>query len=409
MQNRPRARHDACALAAAAMALSLGIDLGRAGMAVRPPKGGNMAKEETRNSPVRLASRGAGEGPGLPKCSSRWARPSGPSASARPTGPCSASFTAWECSVERLDRCRRLGAGYSLTAPTRGFDSERAGDRQRSGQPGVGIKLFGCRREGAGRGRHTADLIMQTGRSFLDMRRRWRVPLCGASRGYALVANQPKTNDILDAWTRGQGRVLTTTYWRPPFRWAGDSPYRLSPETKREVPTIARDYSPPTCRTAGRRRICVHAASSFAPTPRRCRSTRRRGNARETSPTSRWPGSSLTRQDIAFEARPIRAERRSTLARAGRRMRRPESSIARSAWVYEGRRGAQAGRTASRRDCPSRGRWSGRARAASASSRRHLSSIGVCRVGSSDEMCRAGGGSPTGSLPLGSYRDRKDG
>ncbi|MCY0095744.1 LodA/GoxA family CTQ-dependent oxidase [Hoeflea ulvae] len=115
---------------------------------------------------------------------------------------------------------------------------------------GIGLKLFGVPGENAlGEQGETADLIMQAASRFFvnDAKEMVEFTYAGVvQRNYnAYLARHRETNDILNAMTAPKGSVLTTTYWAIlPFH-LGDEiiKYRLEPETAPEnVPDDATDY-----------------------------------------------------------------------------------------------------------------------------------------------------------------------
>ena len=115
---------------------------------------------------------------------------------------------------------------------------------------GVGIKLFGVPGLNAlDETGDTADLIMQNAPRFFVDTAREMVEFTYAGvvqRDYtAYLTAHPRTNDILKAMTAPRGSVLTSTYWAIlPFHLGDDLvKYRLRPETPpADIPDDAPDY-----------------------------------------------------------------------------------------------------------------------------------------------------------------------
>lgn len=115
---------------------------------------------------------------------------------------------------------------------------------------GIGIKLFGVPGKNAlGETGNTADLIMQAASRFFVNDAQEMVDFTYAGvvqRNYdAYLAKHPETNAVLNAMTAPRGSVLTTTYWALlPFHLGEELiKYRLVPETAPEdVPDDAPDY-----------------------------------------------------------------------------------------------------------------------------------------------------------------------
>lgn len=149
---------------------------------------------------------------------------------------------AWRVGIfahERLDAWMRFSSDTAPMSPDLGSTL------------GIGLKLFGVPGEKAlGGAGDTADLIMQNfDRFFVDNAQEM------VEFTYAGVVQQdypgylqahPKTNHILNEMSdRVEGSCLTTTYWAIlPFRLGGEVvKYRLTPETAPEnVPDDATDY-----------------------------------------------------------------------------------------------------------------------------------------------------------------------
>ena len=115
---------------------------------------------------------------------------------------------------------------------------------------GIGIKLFGVPgSDGLGEPGNTADFLMQNFARFFvqDARAMCEFTYAGVvERNYgSYLSRHPETQEVLDAMSRPEGSVLTTTYWAIlPFK-LGDEivKYQLEPETApRNVPNDARDY-----------------------------------------------------------------------------------------------------------------------------------------------------------------------
>ena len=115
---------------------------------------------------------------------------------------------------------------------------------------GIGIKLFGVRdSDGLGEPRGTADFVMQNFPRFFvqDAEAMCEFTYAGVVLGDygAYLSKHPETQAVLDAMSKTEGSVLTTTYWAIlPFQ-LGDEivKYKLEPETApQNVPDDAADY-----------------------------------------------------------------------------------------------------------------------------------------------------------------------
>jgi hypothetical protein len=153
---------------------------------------------------------------------------------------------------QKLDPRLRVGifAHDSLDAWMR-FSSDTAPTSPDLGRTlGVGIKLFGVAdSDGLGESRGTADFIMQNFPRFFvqDAAAMCEFTYAGVVlRDYgAYLSKHPETQAVLDAMSKTEGSVLTTTYWAIlPFH-LGDEivKYRLEPETSpQSVPDDSADY-----------------------------------------------------------------------------------------------------------------------------------------------------------------------
>ena len=115
---------------------------------------------------------------------------------------------------------------------------------------GIGIKLFGVGdSEGPGEPTSTADFVMQNFERFFvqDAKEMCEFTYAGVVQGDypGYLAKHPETQDVLDAMSKVEGSVLTTTYWAIlPFALGNEIvKYKLEPETEpQNVPNDARDY-----------------------------------------------------------------------------------------------------------------------------------------------------------------------
>ncbi|GGL00325.1 LodA/GoxA family CTQ-dependent oxidase [Deinococcus radiotolerans] len=139
---------------------------------------------------------------------------------------------------ERLDAWMRFSSDAAPTDPDLGSTL------------GIGLKLFGVPGQNAlGEDGGTADLILQNAPRFFVDTARDMVEFTYAGvvqRDYtAFLAAHPTTNDILNAMMAPRGSVLTSTYWAIlPFH-LGDEliKYRLTPETApQDIPDDGPDY-----------------------------------------------------------------------------------------------------------------------------------------------------------------------
>jgi L-Lysine epsilon oxidase N-terminal/L-lysine epsilon oxidase C-terminal domain len=148
---------------------------------------------------------------------------------------------AWRVGVfahERLEAWVRFSSDAAPTDPDLGTTL------------GVGIKLFGLPGEKSlGDAGDTADFILQNASRFFvdDAKEMVEFTYAGVvQQDYTTyLAHHPKTNDILNAMTAPRGSVLTSTYWALlPFHLGAQVvKYRLEPHAKPEdVPDDAPDY-----------------------------------------------------------------------------------------------------------------------------------------------------------------------
>jgi hypothetical protein len=148
---------------------------------------------------------------------------------------------AWRVGIfahERLEAWLRFSSDAAPTDPDLGTTL------------GIGIKLFGVPGEKAlGATGETADLILQNAARFFvdDVKEMVEFTYAGVvQQDYtAYLAHHPKTNDILNAMTAPRGSVLTSTYWALlPFQLGEQIiKYRLEPHAVPEdVPDDAPDY-----------------------------------------------------------------------------------------------------------------------------------------------------------------------
>lgn len=153
---------------------------------------------------------------------------------------------------QRLDPQLRVGifAYRSLDAWMR-FSSDTAPTSPDLGSTlGIGIKLFGVRdSNGLGESKGTADIVMQNFPRFFvqDAEAMCEFTYAGVVlRDYEVyLSKHPETRAVLDAMSKTEGSVLTTTYWAIlPFRLGEEIvKYKLKPEAgPRNVPDDDADY-----------------------------------------------------------------------------------------------------------------------------------------------------------------------
>jgi len=115
---------------------------------------------------------------------------------------------------------------------------------------GIAVKLFGVPgSDGLGEPGNTADFVMQNFPRFFvqDARAMCEFTYAGVVEGdyNVYLSRHPETQKVLDAMSKTEGSVLTSTYWAIlPFRLGNETvKYKLEPETAPwNVPNDARDY-----------------------------------------------------------------------------------------------------------------------------------------------------------------------